>query len=37
MICGFDKYFVEYSHIQIEYGNIPQNIVSPTKHCYESE
>ena len=31
------QYFVEYSDIEYEYGNIPRSIVNPIEHCYEFE
>ena len=37
MFCGTDNIMWDIPHIQPKCENIPQNIISPTKHGYESE
>ena len=36
MLCETNNIPHNIPHIQIEYGTILQNIVSPTQHCYVS-
>ena len=37
VLCGIDSILHNIPYIQYECGNIPHNIVSPTKRCYGSE
>ena len=37
MFCGTDNIMWDIPHIQPKHGNIPQNVINPTKHCYGSE
>ena len=37
MLCGTHNIMQNIPHIKVECENIPQNTISPVKHCYEYE